>query len=85
MSRPDQPTGRMLQHHTLVERRASMGGAAADSPASSWSPSTPPAEQWQSAWQNAIPELDHLARYQVVSGLIDKCSPDQRAGVKQAA
>ena len=30
--------------------------------ASSWSPSTPPAQEWQSHWQNIIPELEELAR-----------------------
>ena len=28
-----------------------------------WSPSTPPAQEWQSQWHSAIPELEELARY----------------------
>ncbi|KAL3138101.1 hypothetical protein ABBQ38_005331 [Trebouxia sp. C0009 RCD-2024] len=31
-------------------------------PASSWSPSTPPARDWQSHWEDVLPELEELAR-----------------------
>ena len=36
-----------------------------------WSPSTPPAQEWQSQWHNAIPELEELARYGSVNATAD--------------
>lgn len=44
-----------------ADQPSTSGRPLSDS-ASSWSPSTPPAQEWHSHWQSVLPELEELAR-----------------------
>lgn len=46
----------------MTPPEADQPSTSGNNPASSWSPSTPPAREWQSHWDDVLPELEELAR-----------------------
>ena len=57
-----------MSQQSALDQRVTSGRTASTSAsstqnASSWTPSTPPAAEWQSQWHSVLPELEELARH----------------------